>query len=155
MVSLCQGNHRWILEQSHARLQVRLPYLTWKVACPRPLADPPREVGSPRSLGAPTCKVAGPGPLPHTAREVAVPRTLPHTSWLPLNQNRSSKYKKEVHHFDFFSVPTTRPEKQKLVPCKKWLDQCTLLHTCTSTLDKSLFSGYHKHTAMLNFLLCT
>ena len=42
--------------------------------------------------------------------------------------------------------PTGWPVKHGrvfLVPCKKWLVQCTLLHTCT--LDKSLLKGTRKH----------
>ena len=39
-----------------------------------------------------------------------------------------------------------------MVPCIKWLVQCTLL--CTCTLDKYLFPNYQNNTAMFNWSLC-
>ena len=54
----------------------------------------------------------------------------------------------------FLPVCTTRPDKRVfLVPCKTWLVQLTILYR--STLDKSLFTRYNKHTAMFNWSPCT
>ena len=51
---------------------------------------------------------------------------------------------------------TTWPYKHSrvfLVPCKKWLIQCTIQYTCTS-LALSLLTRYQKHTAMNSWSHC-
>ena len=65
--------------------------------------------------------------------------TLPHE-----NITKRKKTFRQLEIF-YYILYTTRPDKHGrvfLVPCKKWLIQCTL--QCTRTLYKSLFTNTRK-----------
>ena len=49
--------------------------------------------------------------------------------------------------------PTGKNGRVFLVPYEKWLIHCTLQYTCT--LDKSIFTGFQKHTVLYNLSPCT
>ena len=64
----------------------------------------------------------------------------------------TARAKTQVIYLKKIILDTARPEKHArvsfLVPCIKWLVQCTLLYN--RTLDKTIFKSYQKHTAMYN-----